>query len=838
MYGGTAGEPGVRIIGDDSLYYLSDGTSMAAPMVAGAAARLLSARPDLSRQQLEDLLTMGAKDLIDPYGAGDNLVGRDSISGAGILDVASSLNLVTDGGLYFVSPDKQQRLTSPIDVRIAAVGGYSGYWQLDYAEGYDGSNWTNLAWGTQLPIGSVAALLDLPNLNGPVRLRLTDSFGVQQQIAVLISRENLTQLHSPTDGQDLEYAIPIRGSCYGPEYDSMSVSVRREGSSLVELLKSSGEFFDSLMVNWSVSGADTGAYSVYLTGWFQSGTQIDSARFHVASSFASGWPQHQPGRCGITPACADIDGDGDNELVVPTQSGLFVYHHDGTIVAGYPVLPMENMQSIPAIYDVDRDGKNDIIICNETGIHVFRYDGSYADGWPQECLTGRISFGYGYPIPTVTRLAMDADSAIVIINKFGDILAYEFNGESYFYSLQGMFASFNARIADFLNVGGDHSPFVTSRDIDGMYGNEIIAGFTSPNPYSGLGYFDGRTGQPAFGMIDPVVERMYKVYGTALADLDGDGLAEVITVGSPEQGRVTLFVKQFGVVDYPGFPIDLPFDAAWIGNYPIVADLDLDGHSEVILSFFTYDFGAIYILRSDGSTYGGAEIPGSFAFTAPKTFGTPTVANLTGDAYPEICFRGGHLLPGMGSEQVFLLDYRGELIEGWPITTPARWETVLSSRMAPLVDDLDNDGLVELILPSDGHDMLVWDFDAPVLSGVNVGRFLADNLNSGYYQSTRLSNDVETPETPLLPNDVTLGSNYPNPFNPTTTIPFALPSNANVRIELFNILGQSVAVLLDEFQEAGEHAVQFDGASLASGIYFYRLTSGETALIRKMVLVK
>jgi len=80
-----------------------------------------------------------------------------------------------------------------------------------------------------------------------------------------------------------------------------------------------------------------------------------------------------------------------------------------------------------------------------------------------------------------------------------------------------------------------------------------------------------------------------------------------------------------------------------------------------------------------------------------------------------------------------------------------------------------------------------------------------------------------------LPTEFSLSQNYPNPFNPTTKINFSLPSAADVKLEIYNIMGQKVTTLIDGKREAGEHVVQWDGSDVASGIYFYRLeTSGFT----------
>jgi len=89
-----------------------------------------------------------------------------------------------------------------------------------------------------------------------------------------------------------------------------------------------------------------------------------------------------------------------------------------------------------------------------------------------------------------------------------------------------------------------------------------------------------------------------------------------------------------------------------------------------------------------------------------------------------------------------------------------------------------------------------------------------------------------------LPTEFALHQNFPNPFNPTTEISFSLPVAADVKLEVYNVMGQQVATIVDRFMEAGRHSVTFDGRAVASGIYFYRLEAGEVVETRKMVLLK
>lgn len=93
-------------------------------------------------------------------------------------------------------------------------------------------------------------------------------------------------------------------------------------------------------------------------------------------------------------------------------------------------------------------------------------------------------------------------------------------------------------------------------------------------------------------------------------------------------------------------------------------------------------------------------------------------------------------------------------------------------------------------------------------------------------------------ETPSLPEAITLKQNYPNPFNPATQIEYGLPEAGPVRLEVFNMLGQRVAVLVDTPRPAGYHRVRFDASALSSGVYVYRLSTESGARTARMTLLK
>lgn len=98
--------------------------------------------------------------------------------------------------------------------------------------------------------------------------------------------------------------------------------------------------------------------------------------------------------------------------------------------------------------------------------------------------------------------------------------------------------------------------------------------------------------------------------------------------------------------------------------------------------------------------------------------------------------------------------------------------------------------------------------------------------------------DVDDENLFGVPNTYVLDQNFPNPFNPTTTISYGIPERGNVELNVYNVLGVKVATLVSEVKEPGTYEARFDASGLASGMYLYELRSGNVVKTRKMVYVK
>jgi len=100
-----------------------------------------------------------------------------------------------------------------------------------------------------------------------------------------------------------------------------------------------------------------------------------------------------------------------------------------------------------------------------------------------------------------------------------------------------------------------------------------------------------------------------------------------------------------------------------------------------------------------------------------------------------------------------------------------------------------------------------------------------------------LVNSIEVPEAGI-PSGFSLGQNYPNPFNPTTRIDFKITQSDKVTLEVYNVIGQKVATLVNEKLNAGIYKIEWDASGFSSGVYFYKLKQGPQVTAKKMILVK
>ena len=184
-----------------------------------------------------------------------------------------------------------------------------------------------------------------------------------------------------------------------------------------------------------------------------------------------------------------------------------------------------------------------------------------------------------------------------------------------------------------------------------------------------------------------------------------------------------------------------------------------------------------------------------------------------------------------------------------------------------MANDVDGDGRLELVIcagadiymfkSSQDNRYYLWylkrenardgiafyDFNGDGRKDMIVGKTIYVDP-PGYFQSfadiyvqTSLVSVSSEPPFALRPKGMSLYANFPNPFNPSTTIEFFLPSKKYTVVTIYDITGKAVDVILNEFLGAGRHSVTWSAVGTSSGIYFCRLQAGSTTLTRKLILI-
>ena len=127
-----------------------------------------------------------------------------------------------------------------------------------------------------------------------------------------------------------------------------------------------------------------------------------------------------------------------------------------------------------------------------------------------------------------------------------------------------------------------------------------------------------------------------------------------------------------------------------------------------------------------------------------------------------------------------------------------------------------------------------------IIQDAQIANFYLQEFAARYYEAggndsilvTDIQNEIG------LPISYSLSQNYPNPFNPVTNISFSIPQRSNVELVIYNTLGEKVSTLINEVKDAGSYRIAFNGSSLPSGVYFYRISTGEFNQTKKLILLK
>lgn len=133
---------------------------------------------------------------------------------------------------------------------------------------------------------------------------------------------------------------------------------------------------------------------------------------------------------------------------------------------------------------------------------------------------------------------------------------------------------------------------------------------------------------------------------------------------------------------------------------------------------------------------------------------------------------------------------------------------------------------------------IVWDYPIGGFMSIAQNRLFITTTKGYVYVFGRVTTDIADGNSGNLPEGYVLYQNYPNPFNPSTTISFEIPIKTDVKLSVYNILGQKVTALIDKQLPAGLHNITWNSQAFPSGTYLYKLSTPEYTLSQKMLLLK
>lgn len=108
------------------------------------------------------------------------------------------------------------------------------------------------------------------------------------------------------------------------------------------------------------------------------------------------------------------------------------------------------------------------------------------------------------------------------------------------------------------------------------------------------------------------------------------------------------------------------------------------------------------------------------------------------------------------------------------------------------------------------------------------------SLSSGFFADLGVMTAIDSEDTPILSETFELYQNYPNPFNTETTIAFSLPEAGQVKLEIYNILGEYVATVFSEYRSPGIYSVDYSGTTLSPGVYIYKIQTNQYQAVKMM----
>lgn len=519
------------------------------------------------------------------------------------------------------------------------------------------------------------------------------------------------------------------------------------------------------------------------------------------------------------PAFADLDGDGDYDLLVGIgesfvpgpEPGLTLgfrnigtselpsFELDNTLVTG---IPDAGLNSYPALADLDNDGDYDLLLGRDgAALRYYKNEGTVNEPvWTLNSTTfASVESQTYWKNPTFVDLDYDGDLDLVYGQSTGILYVYRNNGTA----SNPLFQFYPDYFKIIKLDGSGGTAFLADFDDDGDY--DMLSGMWDGKFY----YFrnDGTNQTPVFNRVTTSFSSLtVNSYSSPVfVDIDGDGDLDI--VAGSLYGEIKCYINNNGT-----FTLDNSIfgfiDVGWM-SVPAFADLDDDGDLDLLVGaesgseYRYYENKGNNLFEENSTTFAGITFP---------SYSRPTIADIDNDGDYD-------LIIGRSNGVINYYRNDGDVTSPVWVRADSEFEGVKVKQNAHTAfADLDGDGRKDMVVAEyDGNFTFYKNLFAPVTSVKND-----DNI---------------------IVKDFQLYQNYPNPFNPSTKIIYHIPSTGKgnavlVKLIVFDVLGNEVATLVNEEQTSGVYEVEFDGTGFSSGVYFYKLQSGASVKVMKMTLIK
>lgn len=526
-----------------------------------------------------------------------------------------------------------------------------------------------------------------------------------------------------------------------------------------------------------------------------------------------GWPVAGSLSFHGAPALANIDNDPRTlETIIGDDNGyLHIFEADGTCPKGWPIDLQDSLIAAPAVGNIEGDWRPEIVVGSVDGyLHSVNRDGSINWSVDTEKRIGNaVSLadldGDGYLDIVLTQYGGGTGSSVRIFDGTG----IEWEG------------NWPLKIAGL----GISEPAVGDVDDDGDIEISFVTwGYTSPSIHSRVHLVhengvDFSTGWPV--TIDTVI-----IAPPVMGDIISGSAGLEIVVGGLS-GEV--FVIDLNGTIWPS----IPKVEGMIETSPILVEADKDSQQEIMVtSRFWWSvmppFGnwksRVTLIDGDGSV-----VPGW-----PNPLSSPN-DNL-GPVPSPISIAGSVLGAGPLSVVYSWWLPDADDVESFPIFCGGH------IRASMAAGDIDGDGYVELVAPALDGSLYCWQLSG---SGYDLEKagwpmYRHDAMRTGCWYIEPLTDTGRQDE---LPSVTRLDRVWPNPFNPAMTLRFSMSRRQHARIAVYDVSGRLVKILQDGVMDAGWHDARWDGFnerghSVASGVYFCRMTTGSVDQSKKLILLR